>query len=456
MAVSVPDGSRTDGGRILGRMKDDILIDLVRSAWIIERARASVYEGWAGHDSRFEASGERALKRASIIERSLESRGRSADESFIEPHANWIRNLVGQGPEEVPFGELFAIRLADWVDAHAGPFLDDGAGELAQINEDEKRDVPFPETLPAPPRFVPTETIALEPPGEVRFTFGILSDIHIGSPRGETMARAAVADLNASGAELVVQLGDLTDHGNEDEFARAADVVSALEMPFLTMMGNHDIFSYKEEALIGRELYQKYLGRAPDGQLLEHKGIRFAALDSAEELASPFPPFNLVTGTFMEGKGGAVVRGALTDHQHEILAEVAAPGSPPAFVFLHHPPQPFLGFPPILFGLREADSGRLHAVCDSGNVWGIFAGHTHRNTLTTRFGDIPSMEVAIPRDFPFGYALVDVTDEGYYYRFVQLSDKGLCAEAHKTVSAIHHRYGLGSPGERAFVWRRSS
>lgn len=439
---------------MMGDLANDILTDLVRSAWIIERSRAAVYEGWTDHDPRFGASAERALKRASIIERSIESRSGTPDASFIEPHAGWIRNLVGDRPNEVSFGELFAIRLADWVDGHAGPFLDDGVDEIAAINEEEKSFVPFPENITESPPFIPTETIVLDPPGEVRFTFGILADTHIGSPRAEAMTRAAVADLNASGAELVVQLGDITNHGNEREFIRAAEVLSGLEMPYLTTMGNHDVYSYKKEALIGRRLYEKYFGRAPDGLLHEHKGIRFAVLDSAEELTSPFPPFNLVTGQFMEGKGGAVVRGVLSTPQHELLAEIAAPGAPPAFVFLHHPPQPFTGFPPILFGLRGADSGRLHAVCDSGNVWGIFAGHTHRNTITTRFGNVPAVEVAIPRDFPFGYALVDVTDDGYYYRWVQLSDSELCIEGHKTVSEIHHRYGLGKPEERAFVWTR--
>ena len=436
-------------------LANDILTDLVRSAWIIERSRASIYEAWAEHDDRFGASAERALKRASIVERSIASRNRTPDESFIEPHTGWIRNLVGTRPDSVAFGELFVIRLADWVDGHAGPFLDDGVDEIAAINEEEKSFVPFPESIPQSPPFVPLDTIDLEPPGKVRFTFGILADTHIGSAGAEAMTRAAVADLNASGAELVVQLGDITNHGNEREFIRASEVLSELEMPYLTTMGNHDVYSYRKEALIGRRLYEKYFGRAPDGLLHEYKGVRFAVLDSAEELTSPFPPFNLVTGTFMEGKGGAVVRGVLSTPQHEILAEVAAPGSPPAFVFLHHPPQPFHGFPPILFGLRDADSGRLHAVCDSGNVWGIFAGHTHRNTITTHFGNVPAVEVAIPRDFPFGYALVDVTDAGYYYRWVQISDKDLCAEGHKTVSEIHHRYGLGTPEERAFVWRRS-
>jgi hypothetical protein len=188
--------------------------------------------------------------------------------------------------------------------------------------------------------------------------------------------------------------------------------------------------------------------------ILEHKGFRFAVLDSVMHAASPYPAYNLASGSFLEGSSGAIVRGELSIAQHEILADIAAPDTAPAFVFLHHPPQPFAGFPPILFGLRDEDSGRLHATVDSGNVWGIFAGHTHRNARTRDYGTIPAHEVAMPRDYPFGYGLVDVTAGGYAYRFVQLSDQELLRAAYKTAGAIHRRYGLGAPDERSFAWER--
>ncbi|MFP5297617.1 MAG: metallophosphoesterase family protein, partial [Actinomycetota bacterium] len=152
--------------------------------------------------------------------------------------------------------------------------------------------------------------------------------------------------------------------------------------------------------------------------------------------------------------GGAVVHGSLTVPQHDILADVAAPGTAPAFVFLHHPPQPFAGFPPILFGLREADSGRLHATADSGNVWGIFAGHTHRNARTRDLDGIPAHEVAIPRDFPHGYATVDVCSDGYRYRFHQISDDELLSKAYERSGVMLRRYGAGPTEARAFMWRK--
>lgn len=434
-------------------LANDIVCDLLRSAWIVEEARAAIYERWAGYDDRWRDSTARAHDRASILAAALARYDRSPDAGLVPPHTDWIRSLIGERPNEIALADFFVARLGDWVDGHAADFTSDPDG-LRKLGVEEKNGLSFPDQLPQAPGYEPLAPIDVEPPGDVRFTFGILADLHVGSPHGEASVRAAIADLNRSGAELVVQLGDITDHGDLDEFERAAKVMAELDMPYLTMMGNHDVMSFKEERLSGREYFERFFGRAPDGVVHEHKGIRFAVLDSVEHAMSPFPPFNLVTGAFESGQGGAIVRGALSVAQHEILAEVASPGSPPAFVFLHHPPQPFTSFPPVLFGLRDVDSGRLHATVDSGNVWGLFAGHTHRNAQPRTYGSVVVQEVAIPRDYPFGYALVDVTDNGFAYHFHQLSDETLLRDGYVRSGAIHRNYGRGPDDARGFVWTR--
>lgn len=445
----MPDHSPTED-----KLDDEVVVDLLRSAWLVESARTRLYRKWAGTHERYSTAAERTVRRAEILTAALESRGRAPDEALLEGHSAWLEHLSGSDPEEVAFGFFFVARVGDWIDRHVTDFLDSGSDELIKLGEDERATLEFPGSFPPAPPFEPVETIPLEPPGEVKFRFGILSDLHFGTERGDVMARAAIADLNRSGAELVIQLGDITDHGNRSEFELAEKELGKLEMPFATMIGNHDVFSIEEERLSGPEYYSPSFGREPDGVILEHKGVRFAVLDSATTAASPFPNFDFASGGFVEGPGGAIVRGSLTTPQHEILAEVAAPGSPPAFVFLHHPPQPFTGFPPVLFGLRDADSGRLHATADSGNVWGVFAGHTHRNARTRTYDTVPVHEVAMPRDYPFGYALVDVTDSGYAFRFVQLSDEELLRDAYTKAGEIYRRYGLGPEIARGFVWTK--
>jgi hypothetical protein len=433
-------------------LASDLIRDLFRSAWVIQETRRAVYGSWSHLDEAYKDSERRATEQRDIIERALVAAGGSPDHGAVPGHQEWLASLIGERPDDVVFGPIFVTRLGDWVVAHCTPFLGEDAGRLTALQEEEQALTPIPSTFPPPSPFEPLAPVEVEPPGEVRFRFAILADIHIGSPRGEVMARSAIEDINRSGAEFVVQLGDITDHGEKDEFDRALEVLAGLEVPVTTMMGNHDVYSIKNELLSGRELYGETFGRAPDGVLFEHGGKRFAVLDSVEHGASPFGPFDMVSGRFTDGNSGAIVRGALSSPQHDLLADIAGPDGGPTFVFLHHPPQPFTGFPPILFGLREEDSGRLHAVADSGNVWGVFAGHTHRNARTRTFDGVPVHEVATARDVPCGFGLIDVTDRGYSYRFQQLSDLALVEETYMAASDIMRRYGTGSDLARGFSW----
>ena len=436
-----------------GGLAEETIRDLLRSAWLIEQARAHLYGAWTDAAPELTASRARSEERAGIVAEALEAHGRKPDDGLVGQHSGWLRSVVGDAPGEVPLGDLFVARIGDWVDGHVAGFVN-RSERLLELGAEEKADLRFPESLPSPPPFELVPSLPAEPPGDVVFRFAILGDLHFGSPTGEAAAIAAISDINSSGAELVIQLGDLTDHGRKDEFELAVKTLDTLEMPCTTMLGNHDVFSLEEERLSGREYYGNSFGREADGVMLEHKGFRFAVLDSATSGVSPFSAFDFVSGSFLEGPGGGVVHGSLTTPQHEILADVATPGSPPVFVFLHHPPQPFWGFPPVLFGLRDADSGRLHATVDSGNVWGVFAGHTHRNARTRNYGTVPAQEVAIPRDYPFGYALVDVTHNGYAYRFHQVSDEDFLRDAYTRAGRIHRRYGLGGRDARSFVWTK--
>ncbi|MDQ3985530.1 MAG: metallophosphoesterase [Actinomycetota bacterium] len=432
----------------------EVIGDLLRSAWIVESARGRVFSEWIEQDERFDLASSRARQRAEIIASVLSSQGVEPDHDLVEPHSSWIRSLLHGGPRDTQFSDLFLVRLGDWVEAHASPFLGERKSDLQLIAEQERADVTLPSSLPEVPPFEPVEVPEVEAPGETLFRVGILSDLHIGSERAEETARAAIAELNASGAELVIQLGDITDHGNRSEFEIASKLLGQLQMPFATMLGNHDVYSREENRLSGSEYYTPSFGREPEGVILEHKGFRFAVLDSAEYGASPFAPFSLITGSFVEGSGGAIVRGAFSPAQHDVLAEIAASGSDPSFIFLHHPPQPFTSFPPVLFGLRDADSGRLHATCESGNVWGVFAGHTHRNARSRTYGSVPVTEVATARDFPFGYGLVDVSRYGYAYTFRQLSDRDLLEAAYPSAGLFLRRYARGSGEALAFTWER--
>ncbi len=438
-------------------LAEDLIADLLRSAWVIERSRASTYRMWAAHEERFAASAGRSEQRAAIVRAGLDKcAAAEPGVGYTGPHGAWMRSVVGEVPGEVPLAEMLLARLGDWVQGHAGHFLARDAARLEELGDEERSTIVWPGEMPPPPPYRRLARTNAEPPGAVRFRFGLVGDLHIGSPGAEELVAAAISDLNASGAELVIQMGDLADHGERSEMEAARELLSTLQVPTYVIIGNHDVFSVSSASLTGRDDFAEVFGRPADGELFEHGGVKFALLDSADNAASPFAPFNLVTGTFVEGPGGAVARGSLTWPQHDILAEVAGPGAGPAFVFLHHPPQPFTAFPPLIFGLNANDSGRLQAVCDSGNVWGVFAGHTHRNSLANRYGNVPLQEIGVPRDYPFGYALVDVAGDGYAYNWHQISDDALLEHSYAGSSAVHRRYSGGRPQDRAWTWHRWS
>lgn len=436
-------------------LAEDVLADLLRSAWVVESARALVYRQWSVADPDMARRAEWVSERTPPLARALDRLGRTPDEGIVERHAAWMSSVVGSHPEEVGLGPFFLARLGDWTEAHASPFLDGTDRDtFVSAGERERTEILFPATLPKVPPFEPLAPVDVEPPGDVILRIGILGDTHFGSKHAARRVGAAIADLNASGAELVIQLGDITDQGESAQFEEAVRSLGNLEMPFVTMMGNHDVWSKTEERLSGIDYYPEHFGRAADGVIVEQAGFRFVVLDSAEHAASPFGPFDMIAGGFTEGPRGAIVRGALSEPQHDLLADVAGPNGGPAFVFLHHPPQPFTSFPPIVFGLRDADSGRLQAVCDSGNVWGIFAGHTHRCAAPGDFEHVPIRELGIPRDYPFGYGLLDIAKDGYAYSFRQLSDLELLEQAYEQATEIHRRYGTGPESSRGFTWER--
>ncbi|MQB00135.1 MAG: hypothetical protein GEU78_07540, partial [Actinobacteria bacterium] len=184
------------------RLAEEVILDLIRSAWIVQTARAGVYRGWGPNDARFEAFEERAQRAADALVPLLEAQGRSPDTAVVEPHAAWMRSLVGGDGPDAPFADIFMVRLGAWVAGHTAGLAGEAGGLLQELADADGAEVSLPTELPDPPPFEPVEAPAVEPPGEVRFRLGILGDIHIGSPRGEATARAAIADLNASGAEL--------------------------------------------------------------------------------------------------------------------------------------------------------------------------------------------------------------------------------------------------------------
>ncbi|MEZ5009823.1 MAG: metallophosphoesterase [Chitinophagales bacterium] len=113
-----------------------------------------------------------------------------------------------------------------------------------------------------------------KPGAEYKFTFVHLTDVHIGEgdedgdygtegyvdlpPDGDIgypaeRLRKTVNWLNqnhtAYGIDFIVVSGDLTDSGEESEFYKFKEIMSSLEIPYVPLIGNHDVWPYTKDTV---------------------------------------------------------------------------------------------------------------------------------------------------------------------------------------------------------------
>lgn len=124
------------------------------------------------------------------------------------------------------------------------------------------------------PRGTLEESINIEFNNDWDFSFVQISDLHIGEgysdygtsgfddlpPQGDVgyptqKLRTAVNWINTNNIQYKIQfvmvVGDITDSGEKSEFLKAKEILDTLKVPYIPLIGNHDIWPYTntEEAL---------------------------------------------------------------------------------------------------------------------------------------------------------------------------------------------------------------
>ena len=185
-----------------------------------------------------------------------------------------------------------------------------------------------------------------------------LSDLHIGAPDGDPEGDLArvVAHVGTVGLrpDAVLVSGDLTEHGDPAEYARARALLEPLGAPLVALPGNHD----RPDAL-----------RAAFPETGHDGALRLLTLDSSRPGRD-------------DGALGAEQLG-------ELDAALGAMPATPTVVALHHPPltvgMPFLDE----IGLDPGDRDALAAVVTRHpQVARIVAGHVHM-TVAGALGATP-------------------------------------------------------------------
>lgn len=243
----------------------------------------------------------------------------------------------------------------------------------------------------------------------------------------ERVRIAAVADIHAKktgfgayqdlfakitqSADVLLLCGDLTDYGAPEE-ARvlAKDITSALRIPAIGVLGNHDFETGKQDEIV-RILTDAGVVML-DGDVHEVHGIGFAGVKG-------------FCGGFGRRALGAWGERIIKDFVHETVEEalkleaaLARLRTPQKIAVLHYSPihATVVGEPPEIEAFLG--SSRLEEAIDRYRVSAVFHGHAHRGSIEgrTKGGAVvynvalPVMLAAYPDKPPFRVLEVAVSE----------------------------------------------
>lgn len=420
--------------------------ELALSLWTTEAARSTVL-GMRGHS----AAAARVSGRARILATRCGELGVNLEPAFAGEHARWMGTVAGSKEETGSLGWFFLQRIGSYVDLHSEAVLPKGYwSRLVELGAMDAKDVE--ETLnrdgipPSPPPEWPEAPLA-QAPGVVHTRIGIIGDPHVGSRNGDRFLPPVLAQVNQLGVDFSVALGDLTQNGRTEFFQSVKAQLDTLNAPYQVVLGNHDMWGGGTEAAVGLERFGQVFGRSPHG-IYQADRVRVILLNSADPRRSPFPPFDLVTGGFSSEPNESVPGGHFSPELVAWMAGIEAAG--PTFVFLHHPPYPYLGFPALVFGLDQASTEALTDLVIRTRAWGVIAGHTHRSARSELAG-VPVLEVPAPKEWPYGFGLLEVSEQGWAYNLRPVQEPELIEQASYSANVVVRRYSKGPTEARSLT-----
>jgi Icc-related predicted phosphoesterase len=232
------------------------------------------------------------------------------------------------------------------------------------------------------------------PPGEeeCRIRIAAAGDIHFGREGDRERAAEAFAGL-ADRVDLVLLAGDLTTHGEPEQAAMVADAVRELNVPVLTVLGNHDWHSNRAGEVTA---------------VLQEAGI--VVLDRSHHVLELCGAEIGVVGT--KGFVGGFAGSHIPDFGEPLLRQVYAEGMaevaaleeglravelcPFRIVLLHYAPtgQTLEGERRDIWAFLGTD--RLAAPILEHNPDLVLHGHAHAGTFEGRVGEVPVYNVSVP------------------------------------------------------------
>lgn len=227
---------------------------------------------------------------------------------------------------------------------------------------------------------------------ECRIRIAAAGDVHLGRDGDRERALAAFGALEGR-VDLILLAGDLTTHGEPEQAAILADAVQDLELPVLTVLGNHDHHSARagEVTAVLEEAGIVVLDRSH--HILEICGAELGVVGTKGFVGG-------FTGSHIPDFGEPLLRqvyaeaGAEVEALDEGLRAVAM--CPFRIVLLHYAPcgETLEGERRDIWAFLGTD--RLAAPILEHNPDLVLHGHAHAGTFEGRVGEVPVYNVSVP------------------------------------------------------------
>jgi Icc-related predicted phosphoesterase len=227
---------------------------------------------------------------------------------------------------------------------------------------------------------------------ECRIRIAAAGDVHFGR-EGDRERAAKIFGALEGRVDIVLLAGDLTTHGEPEQAAILADAVRELEMPVLTVLGNHDWHANRAAEVTA---------------VLEESGV--VVLDRSHHTVEVCGVDLGVVGT--KGFVGGFAGSHIPDFGEPLLRQVYAEGMaevealdaglreiamcPFRIVLLHYAPtaETLEGERRDIWAFLGTD--RLAAPILEHNPNLVLHGHAHAGTFEGRVGEVPVYNVSVP------------------------------------------------------------
>jgi len=214
------------------------------------------------------------------------------------------------------------------------------------------------------------------------FSFGWITDTHVGfSGAGENLSRV-VADANKKGFPFILVTGDMAEKGRDSELEEAKDILDSLTSKYYAIPGNHDTKWSESGCTRFAELW------GADKFYFEYEGINFIGLNS---------------GIILRGGGGHITPEDVAWFD-ETLKKI--PNDKEIIIITHHPLD---GDIDNWFEVTNRLKGR--------NVLALLYGHGHYNKISEIAGlpAIMGRSTLSDKDGKWGYNSITVTADSLLF-----------------------------------------